>query len=108
MFLNGARDSIQGGVVGGCHRRPKPGQGAPAGASHLCLVEVVLVDVVIVVPVIVIVVVVIIVVYVGHDIGDGVGRYEHEAEEVGHREAVPGVHVPRRWQMRRGVHSYGF
>ena len=91
MFLDGARDSIQGGVVGGCDRRPKPRR----GAAHLCLVEVVLVDVVVVLVVVVIVVVVIIVVYVGHDIGDGVGRYEHEAEEVGHGEAVPGVHVPR-------------
>ena len=98
MLVDSARYPPQDRVVGGPDRRPEPWSCSRRGAApvvHLRLVEVVLVDVVVVVLVVVIVVVIIIVVYVGHDIGGGVGRYEHEAEEVGHGEAVPGVHVPR-------------
>ena len=55
-----------------------------------------LVVVVVIVVVVIVVVVIIVVVQVDHDVGSRVGGDEHEAEEVGHREAVSGVHVSRR------------
>ena len=99
IFLNGGGNPSQDCVVAGPDRRPEPSlpsHRASAAVVHFCLVEVVLVDVVIVVAVVVIVVVIAAVVDVAHDVGGCVGRDEHKAEEVGHGEAIPGVHVSRR------------